>query len=154
MRIVEGANFTASRSERISSMPRLLAASISRTSSAVPAIMARQFSHVLSGVAVGPFTQSMHRARIFAAEVLPEPRGPENRYAWASLPVSMALVRVRTTASCPTKSAKVLGRQVRYRDSPFSTFYSFAVPAIGYTVNTALLCHYLRSGDVVRANKK
>ena len=46
---------------------------------AVPAIIARQFSHVLSGVAVGPWMQSMQRAMILAAEVLPEPRGPEKR---------------------------------------------------------------------------
>src|SRR5579872_5283704 len=113
MRIDAGANFTASRSARISSIPRLLAASISRTSSAVPERIARQFSHVLSGVAVGPLTQSIQRARILAAEVLPEPRGPENRYAWASLPLSRALDSVRTTASWPTKSEKLLGRQVR-----------------------------------------
>src|SRR5690348_9075598 len=129
MRIVEGANFTASRSARISSIPRLLAASISSTSSAVPARIARQFSHVLSGVAVGPFTQLMQRARILAAEVLPEPRGPENKYAWASLPLSSALDSVRTTASWPTRSAKLLGRQVRYRDTLGSTFRCFGAPA-------------------------
>ncbi len=60
-------------------MPRLEAASISSTSSAVPSRIARQFSQVLSGRAVGPFTHSMQRARILAADVLPEPRGPENR---------------------------------------------------------------------------
>ena len=76
LRIAEGANFTASRNARISSIPRFEAASISSTSSAVPSRIATQFSHVLSGVAVGPFTQSMQRARIFAADVLPEPRGP------------------------------------------------------------------------------
>ena len=79
MRIDDGANFTASRSARISSIPRLLAASISSTSSAVPESMATQFSHVLSGVGVGPLTQSIQRAKIFAADVFPEPRGPEKR---------------------------------------------------------------------------
>src|SRR5579871_4823170 len=110
--MLAGANFTASRNARISSMPRLLAASISKTSSAVPAIIARQFSQVLSGVAVGPFAQLMQRARILAADVFPEPLGPENRYAWASLPPSIAAVNVRTTASCPTRSANERGRQV------------------------------------------
>ena len=79
MRIAAGANFTASRKARISSMPRLLAASISSTSRAVPASIARQLSQVLSGVAVGPAAQLMQRARILAAEVFPEPRGPEKR---------------------------------------------------------------------------
>ena len=74
-----GANFTASRSARISSMPRLLAASISSTSNAVPSRIATAVPHVLSGVGVGPLTQLMQRAKILAAEVLPEPRGPENR---------------------------------------------------------------------------
>ena len=49
------------------------------TSRAVPDNIARQFSQVLSGTEVGPFTQLMQRARILAAEVLPEPRGPEKR---------------------------------------------------------------------------
>ena len=79
MRIDAGANLTDSRNARISSMPRLDAASTSITSSAVPASMARQFSHVLSGSGVGPCSQSMHRAKIFAADVFPLPRGPENR---------------------------------------------------------------------------
>jgi hypothetical protein len=33
------------------------------------------------------------------------------------LPLSIAELRVRTTASWPTRSAKVRGRQVRYRDT-------------------------------------
>ncbi len=79
MRIEAGANLTDSRKARISSMPRFDAASTSTTSSAVPARIAWQFSQVLSGSGVGPRTQSMHRAKIFAADVLPLPRGPENR---------------------------------------------------------------------------
>ena len=77
MRMVAGANFTASRSVRISSIPRLLAASISNTSRALPARIAIQLSQVLSGVGVGPATQFMQRAKILAAEVFPEPRGPK-----------------------------------------------------------------------------
>jgi hypothetical protein len=34
------------------------------------------------GVAVGPCSQFSDRAKMRADEVLPQPRGPENRYAW------------------------------------------------------------------------
>ena len=60
-------------------MPRCDAASISITSSAVASWMRRQIAHVPSGVAVGPFSQLSAFARILASEVLPVPRGPENR---------------------------------------------------------------------------
>ena len=36
-------------------------------------------SHTLHGVGVGPFSQFNDRARMRADEVLPQPRGPENR---------------------------------------------------------------------------
>ena len=45
-----------------------------------------------------------------AALVLPQPRGPEKRYAWAIRPVSMELFKVATTNSWPAISSKVLGR--------------------------------------------
>ena len=47
------------------------AASISITSSEVPAAIVRQGSHSPQGVSVGPFTQFSERARIFAIEVFP-----------------------------------------------------------------------------------
>ena len=60
-------------------MPRLLAPSISSTSTSSPALMLRQMSHSLQGVGVGPFSQFRALARIRAAEVLPTPRAPVNR---------------------------------------------------------------------------
>ncbi len=38
-----------------------------------------QESHTPQGVAVGPCSQFSERARMRADEVLPQPRGPENR---------------------------------------------------------------------------
>ena len=63
----------------MSSMPRCEAASISITSSEVPAAIARQAWHVPSGVVVGPCAQLRHFARMRAIEVLPVPRGPAKR---------------------------------------------------------------------------
>ena len=45
-----------------------------------------------------------------AEEVLPQPRGPENRYAWLILPLSSEVHSGSVTCSCPTTSAKVAGR--------------------------------------------
>jgi hypothetical protein len=41
----------------------------------------------------------MQRAKILAADVFPEPRGPENKYACANFPLVSAAESVRTTAS-------------------------------------------------------
>jgi len=128
IRIDDGANFTDSRSARISSIPRFDAASTSMTSSAVPASIARQFSHVLSGSGVGPCTQSIHRAKILAADVFPLPRGPENRYACAILPEESAVRKVRTTASWPTRSVNDFGRHVRYKDTVVASCRTFRRP--------------------------
>jgi hypothetical protein len=40
-----------------------------------------QESQTPQGVAVGPCSQFNERARMRADEVLPQPRGPENKYA-------------------------------------------------------------------------
>ena len=69
----------------MSSMPRCEAASISTTSSEVPAAIARQAWQVPSGSGVGPCTQLSAFARIRASEVFPVPRGPAKRYAWRTL---------------------------------------------------------------------
>ena len=58
---------------------RFEAASISITSSDVPAAIATHESHFPHGVRVGPSTQFKERARIFATEVLPVPREPTKR---------------------------------------------------------------------------
>ena len=90
---------TFSRSSRISSMPRLEAPSISRTSSEEPLVISRQLEHSLQGVAVGPFSQLSDLARILATEVFPTPRGPLNKKACATRPWPMELRRVLTTCS-------------------------------------------------------
>ena len=63
----------------MSSTERFEAASISITSSEVPAAIVTHDSHSPHGVRVGPWTQFSERARIFASEVLPVPREPTKR---------------------------------------------------------------------------
>ena len=94
-------------------MPRCDAASISITSSDVPAAIATHAWQVPSGSAVGPCAQFSPFARIRAIDVLPVPRGPAKRYAWRICPEVIAFRSVRTTGSCPTTSSKVCGRYFR-----------------------------------------
>jgi hypothetical protein len=63
----------------MSSTERFEAASISITSSEVPAAIVTHESHLPHGVTVGPCSQLRQRARIFAIDVLPVPREPTNR---------------------------------------------------------------------------
>ena len=65
------------------------------------------------GVAVGPCAQFSERARMRADDVFPQPRGPENKYAWLIRPASRAIDSGSVTCSCPTTSAKVAGRYLR-----------------------------------------
>src|SRR5881394_3251688 len=99
------------------SMPRLLAASISITSMSSPRAMALHELHSLHGSAVGPLdlSQLRHLARIRAVEVLPVPRVPQNRYAWAMRPEAIAFFSVRATWSCPMTSSNVVERYFRAR---------------------------------------
>ena len=62
-------------------MPRCEAASISTTSSELPAAIARQTGHVLSGDGDGPGVPAQFSAfaRIRAIDVFPVPRGPAKR---------------------------------------------------------------------------
>src|ERR1700760_722701 len=92
------------------------AASISITSSEFARAIDRHDSHSPHGSTVGPRSQFRQAARIFAIEVLPVPREPTNRYAWWTLPRSTAWRSVRTTGSCPTTSANVRGRCLRYSE--------------------------------------
>ena len=55
-----------------------------------------------------------------ALDVLPQPRGPENRYAWLMRPASIATLSGWVTCSCPTTSANFAGRYLRYRASATS----------------------------------
>ena len=80
-------------------MPRLEAPSISSTSREEPWVISRQLSQVLSGCGVGPSTQLRALARMRATEVLPTPRGPLNRKAWATRPCARAFCRVRVMGS-------------------------------------------------------
>jgi hypothetical protein len=45
----------------------------------VPLLISVQFEQMPQGVADGPFSQFKERAKIRAALVFPQPRGPENR---------------------------------------------------------------------------
>ena len=51
------------------------------TSMFVPFVISIQLEHFPHGQSVGPFTQFKAFARILAVEVLPQPLGPENKYA-------------------------------------------------------------------------
>src|SRR5277367_3325496 len=94
-------------------MPRFDAASISNTSSEVPAEISRQESQVPSGSAVGPFTQFKALAKIRALVVFPTPRTPEKIYACATRFELIAFASVRVTCCCPTISLNVCGRYFR-----------------------------------------
>ena len=78
-----GGYFTVSRKSRISSTPLLLAASISMMSRLSSFSIRIQFGHFPQGSPFSGCSQLMALARIFAVEVLPVPREPQNRYACA-----------------------------------------------------------------------
>src|SRR5699024_1298906 len=80
-----------------------------------PGASASHESHRPHGSAVGPCTQLSDRARMRADEVLPQPRGPEKRYAWLMRPEDNATESGSVTCSWPTTSAKEAGRYVRER---------------------------------------
>src|SRR5207253_11243795 len=67
-------------------MPRFEAASISMTSSEVPAAISLHESHTPQGSGVGPFTQFSALAKILAAVVFPTPRAPHKLAACPFLP--------------------------------------------------------------------
>ena len=104
---------TLCRNSRISSMPRLLAAVdlqdvdvvTGRDAQAAIATIARNGGWPL--FAIQAFGQNP------AAEVLPTPRAPVNRYACPTRLLVIAAVRARATCSCPTSSAKAWGRYRR-----------------------------------------
>src|SRR5690242_21858031 len=79
---------------------------------------ATQESQTPQGSGVGPLTQFSERARIRALDVLPQPRGPLNRYAWLIRPVRSACWSGPVTCSCPFISANDAGRYLRYSASP------------------------------------
>src|SRR5512133_1039421 len=91
-------------------MPRLLAASISITSTVPPALISLQLAHSPHGVAVGPCTHFRQRPMMRAMVVLPVPRCPEKMYPCATRCCAMAFSRVFLTCSWLTTSAKDCGR--------------------------------------------
>ncbi len=93
-------------------MPRWLAASISMTSRlpVLPLARSTQDGQTPHGVGVGPCTQFSERASTRALVVLPQPRGPENRYAWLIRPLDRAAMIGATAWSWPTTCSKVSGR--------------------------------------------
>src|SRR3954470_3579775 len=112
-----GAKNARSRSSRVSSTPPWLAASSSTTSTLPGPFGASEMheSHLPHGSGVGPSAQFSDRARIRALDVLPQPRGPENRYAWLTRLAASAVRSGSVTCSCPTTWANVAGRYLRYR---------------------------------------
>ena len=108
-------------------MPRLEAASISKTSIEEPSAILRHCSHCPHGSGVGPCSQLSAFAKIFAVLVLPVPRGPAKRYAWPIWPLVIAFASVRLICSCPTRSLNVCGLHFRY-----SAIYAIATPLLSY----------------------
>src|SRR5438105_104687 len=83
-----GRYFTRSRKSRISSMPRLEAASISIRSTAAPVPISTQLAQTPHGSAPLRSKQLIALARIRAVDALPVPRTPENRTACPNPPCS------------------------------------------------------------------
>src|SRR5438477_866551 len=80
-----GVNLTCSTSERMSSTELLLAASSSCIFKEVPWSNEMQDWHTLqASVSLVLFSQLMVLAKILAQVVLPTPRGPQNKNAWAN----------------------------------------------------------------------
>ena len=59
--------------------------------------------------------QFKHLARMRALDVLPTPRTPVNKNAWATRSRAMAFASVCATWPCPTRSANDCGRYFRAR---------------------------------------
>ncbi|KDP91697.1 hypothetical protein W824_05085 [Clavibacter cf. michiganensis LMG 26808] len=97
---------------RASSTPLWLAASISTTSrDPLPSrLSSTQLGQTPHGVSVGPSAQLRQRARMRADVVLPQPRGPLNRYAWLTRLVRRAVRSGSVTCVWPMSSAKFSGR--------------------------------------------
>src|SRR5260221_1984852 len=98
------------------STPLLEAPSISTRSRKRPSLTARQCAQVLSGRWAGSAARQFRAlATRRAVVVFPQPRGPENKYAWAIWSLPKACRSVWITGSWPTTSSHNWGRHVRYR---------------------------------------
>ena len=109
-----GGTFTCSIRLRMSSTLLLDAASSSIRLKELPLVIAMQESHSpqASPSGVGA-RQLIVRANMRAQEVLPTPRGPQNRYAWASRPEEIEFFSVAVRFFCPTTVANDAGRYLR-----------------------------------------
>src|SRR5213079_2340922 len=109
-----------SRRSRASSTPRFDAASSSTTSRlAAPVQMRVHESHAPHGSPATPLdarrSQFNAIARMRAAVVFPTPRGPANRYPWATRPPATAPRSAAATWSWTSRSENFLGRYLRAR---------------------------------------
>jgi hypothetical protein len=75
----------------------------------VPLSIPVHTSHSLHGLPSTLFMQLTARENIFAVEVLPVPRVPQKRYAWAACPVFIAFLSVLVTDGWPTTVSKFTG---------------------------------------------
>ena len=75
-----------------------------------PRARSRQDWHLPHGSAIGPSSQLSARAKMRAEVVLPQPRGPENRYAWLTRLLVSARCNGSVTWAWPITSANVSGR--------------------------------------------
>ena len=82
---------------RIASTPLLEAASSSMTSIEVPRVISMQLEQTPQGSPSTRCSQLSAFAKILADDVLPVPRGPLKRYAWATCSSITAVRRARTT---------------------------------------------------------
>ena len=67
-------------------------------------------------------------AMIRAQVVLPTPRGPQNRKAWAKVLLRMAFFKVLVMEPCPTTVSKVMGLYFLADTTKFSIFGWFIKP--------------------------
>src|ERR1051325_1618932 len=107
-----------SRRSRASSTPRFDAASSSTTSRlAAPVQMRVHESHSPHGSPATPLdcrrSQFSAIARMRAAVVFPTPRGPANRYPWATRPPATAPRSAAARLSWAIRSENCLGRYLR-----------------------------------------
>ena len=136
VRACMGRKRVASMISRTSSTPVRLAASISTTSGWRSARIPVQLAQTPQGSAVGPPdpsgpVQFKARAIMRAVVVLPTPRTPVSMNACATRPVANALRRMRTIASCPIRSSKIVGRYFRA-----STRYGVACTGSGIAMGS------------------
>src|SRR5438876_5324444 len=78
-----------------------------------------------------------------AVEVLPVPRGPQNRKACDSRPSRTAPTKARTTCSWPTTSSGDCGRYLRYRATSSAT----AASTLPHGADTEVTAAGRQSGD-------